>query len=88
MFALVLYFLYSPDRHVITITYYYGQVYCNVNIKLLHLTEKFHVMGIKINTPHYLAKLENVQRGVSSYTIIVSQLESLSTIYYTLRVSN
>ena len=54
---------------------------------ILNLSEKFHVMGIKINTPHYLAKLENVQRGASFYTIIVSQLESLSTIYYTLRVS-
>ena len=44
-------------------------------------------MGVKINTPHYLAKLENVPRGSSSYTVIVSQLESLSAIYYTLRVS-
>lgn len=50
--------------------------------------EKFLVQGIKINTPHYLAKLENVLPGVSSYTIIVSQLESLSTIYYSLRVGS
>ena len=53
----------------------------------INSTEKFHVMGVKINTPHYLAKLENVPRGSSSYTVIVSQLESLSAIYYTLRVS-
>ncbi|XP_064402282.1 calpain-7-like isoform X2 [Halichondria panicea] len=54
--------------------------------KRIFYPEKFHVTGIKINTPHYLAKLENVPRGASSYTVIVSQLESLSTIYYTLRV--
>ena len=44
------------------------------------------MQGVKINTPHYLAKLEQVPRGPSVYTIIVSQLESLSTIHYTLRV--
>jgi len=44
------------------------------------------VQGVKINTPHYLAKLEQVPHGPSVYTIIVSQLESLSTIHYTLRV--
>ena len=41
---------------------------------------------MKINTPHYLAKLEGITRGTSVYTIIVAQLESLSTIYYTLKV--
>ena len=44
------------------------------------------MQGVKINTPHYLAKLEQVPRGTSTYTVIVSQLESLTTIYYTLRV--
>ena len=48
--------------------------------------ENFLVQGVKINTPHYLAKLEQVPRGTSTYTVIVSQLESLTTIYYTLRV--
>ena len=47
---------------------------------------KFQVQGVKINTPHYLAKLEGVTKGTSVYTVIVSQLESLSTIYYTLKV--
>ena len=50
-------------------------------------TDKFQVQGVKINTPHYLAKLEQVPRGTSTYTVIVSQLESLTTIQYTLRVS-
>ena len=44
------------------------------------------IQGVKINTPHYLAKLEGIVKGTSTYTIVVSQLESLSTIYYTLRV--
>lgn len=48
--------------------------------------ENLLVQGVKINTPHYLAKLEQVPRGTSTYTVIVSQLESLTTIYYTLRV--
>ena len=44
------------------------------------------IQGVKINTPHYLAKMEGIVKGTSTYTVIVSQLESLSTIYYTLRV--
>lgn len=48
--------------------------------------DKFLHQGIKINTPHYLAKLQNIAKGTSTYTVIVSQLESLSSIYYTLRV--
>ena len=48
--------------------------------------DNFLVQGVKINTPHYLAKLEQVPQGTSTYTVIVSQLESLTTIYYTLRV--
>lgn len=47
---------------------------------------KFLIQGVKINTPHYLAKMEGILKGTSTYTVIVSQLESLSTIYYTLRV--
>ena len=42
--------------------------------------------GVKINTPHYLAKIPPVARGNHSYTVIVSQLDSLSTIYYTMKV--
>ena len=50
------------------------------------LPDNFLVQGVKINTPHYLAKLEQVPQGTSTYTVIVSQLESLTTIHYTLRV--
>ena len=53
---------------------------------MLLYTDKFVVQGIKINTPHYLAKLPKISKGTSTYTVIVSQLDSLSTIYYTLRV--
>ena len=44
------------------------------------------VHGVKINTPHYLAKLEELTPGDSMFTVVVSQLDSLSTIHYTLRV--
>ena len=52
----------------------------------LYLPEDFVVQGVKINTPHYLAKLEELTPGDSTFTVIVSQLDSLSTIHYTLRV--
>ena len=51
------------------------------------LVDKFLIQGVKINTPHYLAKIEGITKGTSTYAVIVSQLESLSTIYYTLRVN-
>ncbi|KAI6652803.1 hypothetical protein LOD99_4189 [Oopsacas minuta] len=41
--------------------------------------------GIKINAPHYLAKI-SFSKGISYYTLIVSQLEALSKIHYTIRV--
>ena len=51
-----------------------------------YLPDDMVVYGVKINTPHYLAKLEELSPGDSTFTVIVSQLESLSTIHYTLRV--
>ena len=44
--------------------------------------------GVKINTPHYLVKLTNLPHGTHTFTIIVSQLESLDNIYFTIKVSN
>lgn len=41
--------------------------------------------GIKINAPHYLAKI-NIPKGISHYTLIVAQLEAQSKIEYTLKV--
>ena len=54
--------------------------------KRIYLPDNFTVIGVKINTPHYLTKLEELPIGDSAFTIVVSQLESLSTIHYTLRV--
>ena len=54
--------------------------------KRIYLPDNFTVIGVKINTPHYLTKLEELPIGDSSFTIVVSQLESLNTIHYTLRV--
>ena len=52
----------------------------------IYLPDDMVVYGVKINTPHYLAKLEELSPGDSTFTVIVSQLESLSAIHYTLRV--
>jgi calpain-7 len=53
--------------------------------KRIYLPDNTVVHGVKINTPHYLAKLEELTPGDSTFTVIVSQLDSLSTIHYTLR---
>ena len=52
----------------------------------VYLPDNLVVQGVKINTPHYLAKLEELPSGDSTFTVIVSQLDSLGTIHYTLRV--
>lgn len=57
----------------------------NINYNLVNTGDYVH-HGVKINTPHYLAKLNGITRGNHSYTVIVSQLDSLSTIYYTMKV--
>ena len=53
---------------------------------LKHFPGDYLVQGVKINTPHYLAKLD-VSSGAHSYNVVVSQLMELhSKIYYTLKV--
>ena len=63
------------------------QLYYNWMIKrcLVCLDDAVHV-GTKINSPHYLVKLNKVPLGTASYTLVVSQFEMLHTIYYTLKV--
>lgn len=68
------------------LSFYFSQCYSFVHPLSLSLSDRYTVMGVKINTPHYLAKLENLPAGSHTYTVIVSQLDSLSTIYYTIRV--
>lgn len=41
--------------------------------------------GVRINSPHYLCKMVE-EKGIHSYTLIISQYEKNSSIYYTLRV--
>ncbi|KAL5247610.1 hypothetical protein ACHWQZ_G019477 [Mnemiopsis leidyi] len=43
------------------------------------------INGTKINSPHYLARL-NAGAGSSTYTLVVSQYEKTSTISYSIRV--
>ena len=58
----------------------------NTSSLFLYLLETYIHCGVKINTPHYLVKLSNLPRGTHTYTVVVSQLENLSTIYYTIKV--
>ena len=57
-------------------------------IFILYLLETYTHLGVKINTPHYLVKLSNLPRGTHTYTVVVSQFESLTTIYYTIKVQS
>jgi hypothetical protein len=41
--------------------------------------------GVKINSPHYLCKIILGPGSASKYTIVISQYEKSTTIYYTLR---
>ena len=44
-----------------------------------------YIDGVKINSPHYLCKIILGPDSTRNYTIVVSQYEKSSTIYYTLR---
>lgn len=44
-----------------------------------------YIDGIKINSPHYLCKIILNSSSSTNYTIVISQYEKTSTIYYTLR---
>ncbi|KAG1687433.1 Calpain-7 [Nymphon striatum] len=44
-----------------------------------------HIDGVRINSPHYLCKILIPDRGSTSYTLVVSQYEKSTTIYYSLR---
>eukprot|EP01147_Barroeca_monosierra_P009096 gene9096-1399_t len=47
--------------------------------------EEAHIQGVKINSPHYLAKLR-VPPGEQHYALVVSQYEKANTIRFTLKV--
>lgn len=44
-----------------------------------------YIDGVKINSPHYLCKIILSPGSSRKYTIVVSQYEKSTTIYYTLR---
>lgn len=44
-----------------------------------------YIDGVKINSPHYLCKIILGPNSGRDYTVVVSQYEKSTTIYYTLR---
>lgn len=44
-----------------------------------------YIDGVRINSPHYLCKIIVPQGGTTRYTLVMSQYEKSSTIFYTLR---
>ncbi|XP_063972972.1 calpain-7-like [Diachasmimorpha longicaudata] len=44
-----------------------------------------YIDGVRINSPHYLSKIELEPGSESRYTLVISQYEKMNTIYYTLR---
>uniref|UniRef100_H3ALS7 Calpain 7 n=1 Tax=Latimeria chalumnae TaxID=7897 RepID=H3ALS7_LATCH len=45
-----------------------------------------YIDGIRINSPHYLTKINLSTPGTHTFTLVVSQYEKQNTIHYTLRV--
>lgn len=77
---------------LMVVVFTYHQVLRQVDntsfIFIPYLLETYTHLGVKINTPHYLVKLSNLPRGTHTYTVVVSQFESLTTIYYTIKVQS
>ena len=44
-----------------------------------------YIDGVRINSPHYLCKIILPPGSSRKYTLVVSQYEKTSTIYYTMR---
>lgn len=44
-----------------------------------------YIDGVRINSPHYLCKLTLNENSGHNYTLVISQYEKMTTIFYTLR---
>eukprot|EP00794_Sanderia_malayensis_P003102 gene3102-3570_t len=51
----------------------------------VYYPDKAYIEGTKINSPHYLTKMQP-SKGTQNYTLVISQYEKYNTIFYTLKV--
>ncbi|XP_065178914.1 calpain-7-like [Sycon ciliatum] len=70
---------FADNQDFITVHVYDGD-------KRIFYPDGPRVQGVKINSIHYLAKIENVPRGRSHYMLVISQYEQTNNIDYTLEV--
>ena len=52
---------------------------------MYRVIENCHIEGVKINSPHYLVKV-NPDKTTNTFTLVVSQYEKVNTIHFTLKV--
>lgn len=64
-----------------------GKNSCSIRISMYFVSDDPppYIDGVKINSPHYLCKIILGPTSSRNYTVVVSQYEKSTTIYYTLR---
>ena len=72
---------FAQNREFITLVVYKGseKVY-------LPFDPAPYIDGVRINSPHYLCKINIPEGGSTKYVLVISQYEKTTTIYYTIRV--
>ncbi|XP_053207732.1 calpain-7-like [Panonychus citri] len=72
---------FAQNREFITLVVYKGteKVY-------LPFDPAPYIDGVRINSPHYLCKINIPEGGATKFVLVISQYEKTTTIYYTIRV--
>eukprot|EP00794_Sanderia_malayensis_P003097 gene3097-3563_t len=72
---------FADNKEFITVHVYKSP---NDNARVYY-PDKAYIEGTKINSPHYLTKMQP-SKGTQNYTLVISQYEKYNTIFYTLKV--